>query len=402
MCAATNPTLKKRSWEPPRDMMSGVSSAIRYTMPVVRKSKGCSYIEFYAFDPEKGEMRRKRIKTNRIKGSKENRKYINDVLTRLTNQLTHGWNPWIAKDTENLDVFTDVLDRYERHLEKMLASGYYRSETYNGYKSQTKILREYARAVKPIYYVYQFDRTYCVNFLDHVFIERENCAQTRNNYLAYLKVLSGYMVERGYLKSRPTDGISMISKRLYKKSRTDIPLDKVKAIGEWCRENDRHFMLALYILYYSFIRPVEIMRMRLSWLQPKYGTIIVPADCSKNGKEQVVTMPKKVWHYCIDLGIFSAAASDYLFSNNLRPGPTAMSPKLLRDHWGKMRNVLNLRPEWKLYSMKDTGITAMLKDKVATVDVRDQARHSSLAITELYVHHAEAVNTEILNMDGAL
>lgn len=402
MCATKKPTPDNTGWEPYRDEMSGVASAIRYTVPVVRKSKECTYIEFYAFDPDKGKLRRKRIKTNRIRGFKQSRKYINDLLTRLTNQLNQGWNPWIAKDTENLDIFADVLDRYGQHLEKMLAGGYYRPETYNGYKSQSKILREYASRIKPIYYVYQFDRTYCVDFLDYVFIKRDNCAQTRNNYLAFLKVLSGFMVERGYLKSRPTDGIASISKRLIKKGRTDIPLETVTAIGEYCRKNDPHFLLALYILYYSFIRPAEIMRMRIDWLHPKFGTIIVPGDCSKNGKEQVVTMPKKVWHYCIDLGIFSAATSDYIFSSNLKPGPDAASPKLLRDHWAKIRSALKLRKEWKLYSMKDTGITAMLKDKVATVDVRDQARHSSLAITELYVHHAEAVNDEILNLDGAL
>ena len=45
-------------------------------------------------------------------------------------QLSHGWNPWIAKDTSGLHVFTEALDRYETHIGKMLESGYYRKETY--------------------------------------------------------------------------------------------------------------------------------------------------------------------------------------------------------------------------------------------------------------------------------
>lgn len=44
----------------------------------------------------------------------------------------------------------------------------------------------------------------------------------------------------------------------------------------------------------------------------------------------------------------------------------------------------------------------MLKDKLPAIKVRDQARHSSLAITEIYTDHSEDVNPDILNLDGAL
>ena len=44
----------------------------------------------------------------------------------------------------------------------------------------------------------------------------------------------------------------------------------------------------------------------------------------------------------------------------------------------------------------------MLKDKMPTIEVRDQARHSSLAITEIYTEHSEDVNPDIFNLDGAL
>lgn len=220
MCAATSPTPLNGREGPERDEMSGVASAIQYTIPVERVTKSCSYIEFYAYDPEQGKMRRKRIKTNRVKGSKKRRQYVNDIIRRLTEQLSHGWNPWIASDTSNLFTMGEAMDRYSAHIDKMLESGYYRKETYNGYKSYLKILREYSEKKKKIYYVYQFDRTYCVDFLDFVFIDRDNGAQTRNNYLNFLRVFSGFLLDKGYVKSRPTDGIAPISKRLYKKGRT--------------------------------------------------------------------------------------------------------------------------------------------------------------------------------------
>ncbi len=128
----------------------------------------------------------------------------------------------------------------------------------------------------------------------------------------------------------------------------------------------------------------------------------IPASCSKNKKEQTITIPKKVLFYGIHLGIFSAPMDYYIFSYGLRPGKEEINPKHFRDHWDNLRKPLCLRPEWKFYSLKDTGITEMLKNKVAAIGVRDQARHSSLAITELYTDHSEEANPIIQELDGTL
>lgn len=402
MCSDQNLASRKYDAEVCGSTRSGVANALQFTPPVFRETEGCAYIEFYAYDPERGKMRRKRIKTNRIKGANKRRQYVRDTMKRIGIQLQRGWNPWIAKDTSDLFTFEEALKRYESHVEKMLGSGYFRKETYSGYKSYIKILREYISKHSPIYYVYQFDRKFCVSFLDYVFIERENGAQTRNNYLNFLRVFSGFLVDKGYMTGRPTDGISPISKRLFHKERTSIPLDIIGRLAGYCQLHDRPFLFACYLLYYCFIRPVEMTRLRVRDFNIKAGTVTIPADCSKNHKKQTVTLPKKVLLYAIELGIFSAPINDFIFSVHLRPGSVEIDPKTFRDHWEKARRHLNLRKEWKFYSLKDTGITAMLKAKMPAIEVRDQARHSSLAITEIYTDHSEDVNPGIFQLDGAL
>lgn len=46
MCPNDSPTPEEIRVEPKRDEMSGIASAIRYTLPVYRETKGCNYIEF--------------------------------------------------------------------------------------------------------------------------------------------------------------------------------------------------------------------------------------------------------------------------------------------------------------------------------------------------------------------
>lgn len=401
MCPKSLSTItKKRRRVVPKGC--NVSNMLQYTPPVYKELTVDCYIEFYAYDPALGKMRRKRIKINRIKGVAKRRQYAKEVIQRLTDQLTKGWNPWIINDIDELELFETSIQHYESHLEKMISSGYFRKETYDGYKSNIKIMREFIAKKRPTHYTYQFDRRFCTEFLDYIFIDRDNGAQTRNNYLNFLRVFSGFLVEKGYLQSKPTDGIAPISKRLYKKERSCIPLEVIEKIAEHCRKKDPHFLLACYLLYYGFIRPVEMTRLKISNINVKNCTVTIPGSASKNKKTQTITLPKKVMAYAIELGIFGAASEDYIFSYGLKPGKEEINPKHFRDHWEKLRKPLRLKKEWKFYSLKDTGITAMLKDNVPAIDVRDQARHSSLAITEIYTDHSGRVNPDIWNLEGAL
>ena len=403
MCSKVSATPKSGGVSTPgRKVAGNVAAVLQYTTPAYRENADTCLIEFRAFDPELGKMRRKRIKLNRIKGVTNRRKYAREVIKRIVDQLNHGWNPWIAKDTGDLYTMSEVVERYLNHLEVMLARGYHRKETYAGYKSYMKILQEYIGKVRPIYYVYQFDRRYCVDFLDYVFVDRNNGAQTRNNYLTFLRVFSGFLVEKGYLKTKPTEGIAPISKRLYKKERECIPLDVMGRIAKYCREREPDFLFACYLLYYCFIRPVEMTRLRIKDFNLHESTVTIPADCSKNKRTQTVTIPKKVLLYGIELGVFSAPMSHYVFSYRLKPGRQEIDPKHFRDHWENVRKALKLKKEWKFYSLKDTGITEMCDRNMATIAVRDQARHSSLDITDIYTRHEGKANPDIIELDGAL
>ena len=143
-------------------------------------------------------------------------------------------------------------------------------------------------------------------------------------------------------------------------------------------------------------------RLRVRDIHVRDCTIVIPGECSKNKLTQCVTLPKKVLHYAIELGVLSAPESDYIFSIKLRPGDTPIDPKIFRDHWDKVRRALKLKPEWKFYSLKDTGITELCDSNMASIAVRDQARHSSLAITDIYTRHNAKANPDIIGLEGAL
>ena len=143
-------------------------------------------------------------------------------------------------------------------------------------------------------------------------------------------------------------------------------------------------------------------RLKINMINIKESTITIPADASKNHETMVVTLPKKVITTARNLGIFEHEGSCYVFSSRLRPGMKMIDTVVFRHHWEDMRNALGIKKEYQMYSLKDTGITEMLEKKMASIAVRDQARHSSLAITELYTKHLEKANPDVVNWEGSL
>jgi hypothetical protein len=63
-----------------KNTASDLAAVIQYTVPQTRDNAAGFYIEFYAFDPALGRMRRKTIKLNRVNGLSTKRRYaINNL-----------------------------------------------------------------------------------------------------------------------------------------------------------------------------------------------------------------------------------------------------------------------------------------------------------------------------------
>ncbi|MBQ7941688.1 MAG: site-specific integrase [Muribaculaceae bacterium] len=374
----------------------------QFTFPKLRENKEAWYIEFYAYDPLFKKMRRKRIKINRIKSIKERRKYAHSIIQRLTQQLITGWNPWIEQDTESIILFKDVLEKYSRYNDKMFKEGIFRELTHQNHYYRIKKLLEYnENRIVPITYLYQMDLRFCNDFLDYIFVDLGLSGIYRNACLTFLKTLLNWCIEKGYTKSNPAQLISPIPKKLMQKRRKLIPSDTIKKIAEWLLKNDRHFLFSCYLLYYCCIRPIEQTRLKLYYFNLKESTLTIPAEDSKNRTTQTITIPRKVIEYALDIRIFNNPPDYYLFSDNLEPGSRPITARWLTEHWQKMSKALRLDKDYTFYSLKDTGITEMLNKKVSNLAVRDQARHSSLAITDTYTRHLTKANKEMLDFEGS-
>ncbi len=384
---------------------TALNEILSYTYPRLHTGS-CWYISFYAFDPARSEMRRKRIKINSVGTASEKRRYASQVCHRLAAQLESGWNPWVEADAANAyKLFTDVLAHYRNFLNKLQDDGVLRKSTIHGYMCSAGIMERWnAGQPAPIRYIYQFDRSFCVRFLDYVYIGRGNSATTRNNNLAFLREFSTFLVQHLYIKEKPTEGLMSIAKGTHTKNRSVIPSEDMRRLRDWLVEHNRPFLLVCYFLHYMLIRPREIAKLRLSDISVARQTVYIDASISKNKKSASVTIPAPILELMMDLEYFKAPTSSYIFSSGFRPGARYCSERSYRHYWNTaIVPALKFPKEYKFYSLKDSGITAMLRSGLDALSVKEQARHSSLQITDAYTpQEVREANPALQNYKGIL
>lgn len=382
-----------------------IDAIVGWKPPRFHQATEC-YVSVTAFDPSRGEFRTKKIMLGRIKGKRAQRQYGEALIRRLTEKLMQGWNPWI-EIVQPLEYtpFDEVCDKYKDYLLKMLKEHSMREETVASYTSRLKVLLEWKEKKKiNLFYTYQFDRRIVGQFLDYVFVDRNNTIRTRNNYLGWTKTFCKYLLQRGYISTDPTAGMTTVQCKGDGKNREVIPDNILQQLHDWLMANNKHFLLACYVLHYCLVRPHEMSFLKVGDFSIKRQTLSLHGENTKNKNDAVITVPQQVLKLMIELRVFDNPGNYYLFSDNFAPGKERKSEKQFRDYWlHHVRKELQFSDRYKFYSLKDTGITNMLRANTDILSVRDQARHSSILITDIYTpKDIKAANKLLLYYHGVL
>lgn len=233
-------------------------------------------------------------------------------------------------------------------------------------------------------------------FLDHVFLDRGVSPRTYNNYRTWLRSFCSWL----RLEPNPTDVIRPM--REPGKVRQPLSASTLRRIKEHLALHDKHFLLAVMLEYYTFIRPGELAELKVGDIDVKRHAIHVRASISKNGKAEMVGLNNAIVSLMKELGTLRAPKDWYIFSNRLRPGSAKLDSRAFRDRWARLRKRLGIPMEYQFYSLKDSGIRD-LANSAGIVVARDQARHSSIAVTNKYLQGRDRpVHVATIRFKGAL
>lgn len=355
-------------------------------------------VVYYCKIPGKEKLKRFRKRVPKLKNQTERKKLAIRMTSKINEELRRGWSPFFDGAAQNdFQLFADVLDQYIEQAKRRLKDGTIRKDSVRSYVSFANNIKEYIKARNPKMVAAQFDREFVINFLDYIYFERKRTARTSNNYLSFLTQIGGFMTDRKYILSNPGEKIT--KRKLSKKKREILPDWLRNDIFNYWKNKNRQYLTLCLMVYFCFIRRTELTKLQVKHVNLKAGTVFIPGDASKNKRDGTVTIPKELIGMLAD-HLRSAVNSDFLFSaDDYKPGKTQLKPKKISDDWAKMRDDMNIDSKYQFYSLKDTGITNLLLMGVSAKQVRDQARHYDIRITESYMSRAEKADEQIRTID---
>lgn len=370
---------------------------IDYVPPKLHKGKTGWYISYYVRNPETDKLKLFRVKVNQFKGT-ERLQAARSIMAGLQERLAMGWNPIVERvaPLATTPAF-EVFDRYERIKAKEMEK-----QSLATYLSYIRVFRTFLLGIGflPSSSILSIGQDTARRYMDFLESERGVSPRSYNNYLSFQVTFFDWMKDKGYVSVNPFQDIKRKPKRLMAKKRRMLTDDELLTLFKWLQENNPEYLAVCLLCYCCFMRPKEIALLRCCDIDLRKQLVHVRAEIAKNDKESFRTIPDAMMPVMRQLDL--SHRDWFLFGDHpgvrsdFRPARAAGAKKRFSDYWaGTVREACGFGMEVQFYSQKDTGITNMLGEGVAINLVQQQADHSSVAMTALYVGHKATAQEEL-------
>lgn len=370
--------------------MSSANSLLKFKPATLQEGKDW-VIYYYVEQPGTEKMVRKRIKVNSIKSIPERRKYAKKIIEQINRKLYDGWNPFVEKSVSHgYTLLTSAIQNFINQKQKEL-----RPDSMRSYRSFVHKLLVWLEEKKQIDIMcVNFGVSESSEFMNMLYNLENISSKTWNNYLVFFQSLWNWMIENQYAVNNVFQHFTR--KQKTQKSRTIIPAHTREMIREHLNDTDYNFMIVSMMVFHCLLRPKEISMLKPEHFILHKQVIRVPGEVSKNKTERLATIPDVMMPYLAQWDFNNAKIGDFIFGADMKSGSKPVCSRRFSKKWEKIREKFNLPMDYKLYSLRDSGIVQLLQDGVSPEEVMIHADHSSLDITSIYVKHAKPNGSVII------
>lgn len=280
-------------------------------------------------------------------------------------------------------------------------SGELRETTLRTYKSFCRNIKAWTQKNYPQIKASEFGQEQALEYMeyvaagsnstDNVVAKRHDdgtlSARSYNNNLKQGRLVFSWAVSNCYAVDNPFAKIKV--KREEEKQRILVPQEVRAKIGDYFREKNTAMLIVCDLTYSTLLRPIEISRIQIKYINIDEEIITMPGDKTKNHKNRVCRISPQILPVLREY-VHGASPDDYLLADgSWRCGKVPMHVHTFSKTWDRMRKDLGLPKEMQLYSLRDTGINNMLKSGIDPLSVMQAADHHDLSMTTRYANHAD-------------
>ncbi len=347
-----------------------------------------SYIFYFYKNPLTSKFHRFKeyFDLNRIQNETEQKMYANEIIKFINHKLKGGFNPFNAK---RLSAQQDHLSFIFKKLITDLS--YNRSKhTRNTYATMRNRFEQFLCEEKlENMRLVDFDMNYCEAYKQYM-IDKKLSKKTINGTLTHMALFWETAVAKKIVLDNPFRKITRIKNELHTRDDKDIfePLTshEMKIIFEKIKTKDKHYITFLAFIFYAWIRPIEITRLKISDIDLDQNFIRLKKNITKNNKNSFVQLVPPLKEILLNHLQGYSNQDDYIFSENFLPGKIPIGCRWPYKMW--LRYVVkDLGINKNLYALKHTGNIDYLINNKGSADLKWQQmqnRHGSSGMTEQY------------------
>lgn len=312
---------------------------------------------------------------NRIKDRSARRKAAQDIKQSVLDLLQSGYWPTDVAEKKPAGWIT-ALNQVLRDKQHVL-----REKTLVGYRTALRRFLDYCelQGVPEV-----VTKSHANAYKLHLQREIKLSNVSRNTYLRQLGALFEAAVEAEYLPGNPFRKL----KKLPESPTSNVAFTHYQrgVLKQHLAEHHPHLLLFCSFVYYCYIRPAELCRLRVSNLHWNTQKIFIPAEAAKNRRNAWVHIPGAFWTELQKwTELQSVPGSYYLFGPYYTPSPKQLDSNNVSKHHRAILKQLHIGGGCTLYSWKHTGVVELVKTGVNIKDVQNHLRHQSLEEVAIYL-----------------
>lgn len=358
-----------------------------FTPPILRDRGGDIrkrwYIEFYAFDTDAMKLKRKLLYIPKTLSAKQRKAWAKPRLEEVRLMLEGGYTiaskKKKAKDVA-LTAQVTIIEAID-YIIKTVANEF-APDTVRSYKNIMAAFCKYLTDQKLHKCMpYEIEASHTTMYLDQMAAAGKT-NKTINNHLTVLRAVSNKMIARGWNNEIGKGG--KMRKTVEARNLAFTDEQRALLLNFFIKESQGMYVVLL-LMYYAFIRPAEICRLKVGDVDLANGVITMAGSQTKNSLNANVPIPKPL-HDALSSYIEGHPKTHYLVGSGIRPNKIATQTKRMWEAHRNALDVLNIKEEGlSLYSWKDTGACNAYRAGIDIKTLQRMLRHSSVAMTEIYL-----------------
>ena len=354
-----------------------------------KNEKGRWYIEFYQWNAttEKLVRRRSYLGFDRFKSDysklnygKEKCKKINAVL-RNSAIRENEFEPTppvreISEKTTVSDAFTQIITiKYPKERNR---------KTHLTYSTICARFVEFCdkksistKNIKDI------NKSIAQKYIDYLQTEKKLHANTVLSNHSALRTIFNNLVKREMIEVNPFTDVDK-PKETQTQSNEAFTIEEVKILKELISVENPELWNVIQLIYYCFLRPIEISRLTISNFNFETGKIFISGENAKNGKDAFITMPENLKKNFSNKDFLNYPSDYLLFGKDGKPSKTRIGNNWMSRKHSEFLKKVGIADK-TLYSWKHSGVVRAYKAGVDLKAIQMQCRHHSIEQTDTYL-----------------